>query len=210
MSRGAEDIFDIIVLGMDDEFRQHHVHLSLIEVKDTQSDVLVQHLTDILTKYNLTQKNIACVKDGGSTLQTCSEHDTISWMIQDIVSCSELGMDSCFKGLCFAHILSNAFNAATSRGVYQDLESIDFNKVLSGLQKCITWTKKSGKGREEWYRACREENIQERLVPTPVKTKLASTVAMTVMMLKFRQVVDRCYSRQPSLNLGKRVLSSQT
>ncbi len=46
------------------------------------------------------------------------------------------------------------------------IKSIEVN-----LQKCITWRKKFGKGRQEWNKACFEIGIGPRKLNTLVKTK---------------------------------------
>ena len=109
-----------------------------------------------------------------------------------------------------AHILSGACNAALAPTTAELLNRIDFNKVRATLQRCITWTKKSGKGKSECYKSCRKMNVKELLMPTPFKTRFVCTIVMLNMMLKYRQVVQHCFSNQSSPELRTRVPSTDT
>ncbi len=68
------------------------------------------------------------------------------------------------------------------------------------LQKTITWTKKSGKGRQEWEAPCREVNLHPRKLRNFVKTRFASKVVFYQETLEYTDTITICYSRQ-SLHL---------
>jgi hypothetical protein len=40
------------------------------------------------------------------------------------------------------------------------------------IQKCITWSKKSSKGKQEWNKVCMDVGIQPRKLNAPIKTRL--------------------------------------
>jgi len=45
--------------------------------------------------------------------------------------------------------------------------------VQFDIKKCITWSKKSGKGKQQWNKACMDVGIQPRNLNTLVKTSVA-------------------------------------
>ena len=47
-------------------------------------------------------------------------------------------------------------------------------------------------------------------MPTPVKTRFASSIVMMSMMLVYREVVEHCFSKQDSIELRNRVPSNNT
>ncbi len=55
--------------------------------------------------------------------------------------------------------------------MYKDLNYDSIKSVQVDLQKCITWPKKFGKGRQEWNKVCVETNIHPKKLNTLVKTK---------------------------------------
>ena len=69
-----------------------------------------------LEKHNLLHKATACVKDGGGNLRTCTQ------IIHGITDCKAIGLDMCFDGVCFAHILSSACNYALRDAVDAEFE----------------------------------------------------------------------------------------
>ena len=77
------------------------------------------------------------------------------------------------------------------------------------LQSCITWTKKSGKGRQEWDRACIDAGLPTRKLKTPVKTRFASKVVLFQETQEYADAISICYRRQ-SLKLQARVPSGMT
>ena len=204
MSRGCEDIFDLVVHGMDNNFQQHQVHLRMVESGSITGLYLASVLKNELKKHNLMDRVIACVKDGGSNLRSCTP------ILQGLVRCEFLDLDTCFEGPCFAHLLSNACNAALCNSVDDGLALIDAKKAKASLQRCITWTKKSAKGRDAWFASCRAKGKKERVMPTPVKTRFVTSVLMMSMLLVYRDVVEHCYSNQEKLDLRQRVPSTET
>ena len=77
------------------------------------------------------------------------------------------------------------------------------------LQSCITWTKKSGKGCQEWDRACIDAGLPTRKLKTPVKTRFASKVVLFQETQEYADAISICYRRQ-SLKLQARAPSGMT
>jgi hypothetical protein len=55
--------------------------------------------------------------------------------------------------------------------VCKDLKYVSIKFAQANLQKCITWFKKFGKGRQEWNKACSEIGIRPKKLNILVKTK---------------------------------------
>ncbi len=54
--------------------------------------------------------------------------------------------------------------------VCKHLKFVSIKFVYSYIQKCITWPRKSRKGKQEWKKACIESKIQPKKLNTFVKT----------------------------------------
>jgi hypothetical protein len=118
-------------------------------------------LTESLNKYGLRKKIIAYVKYEGSNL------NAMITVLKVVVNYEFLGLKEKFQGTCFGHGFSKACQYGTiEEKVCKHIKSIEVN-----LQKCITWRKKFGKGRQEWNKACFEIGIGPRKLNTLVKTK---------------------------------------
>ena len=157
-----------------------------------------------LENHNLPHKLSACVKHGGSNLRTCTS------VLRTTTDCRPLGLEECFEGTCFAHILSGACSGALKASVDSEFRHISSGMAIGELQACIRWTKKSGKGREAWSSSCLSRVKAQRKMPTPVKTRFASSVVMMSMMLVYRDVARHCFSNQDSIELRNRVQSNST
>jgi hypothetical protein len=65
-----------------------------------------------------------------------------------------LGLLESFDGSCLGHALSKVCQYATTNDKMCIGLSYAFIKDVQGaIQKCITWLKKSGKGRQAWDKA---------------------------------------------------------
>ncbi len=97
---------------------------------------------------------IAFVKDEG-----------INLMFMVIALCSIvdyrlLKFQHVYKGMCFGHIMSKACQYVTNdEKVITSLKQVSVKAAQGNLQKIITWTKKSRKGKQEWERACVERGL---------------------------------------------------
>jgi hypothetical protein len=73
--------------------------------------------------------------------------------------------------------------------------------VQTSLQKVITWTKKSGKGRHEWEKACINSGMWHWKLKILVKSKFANKVIMFEKTFEFKQDSLLCYGKQKALTL---------
>lgn len=184
MSRGCEDIFDLIVDRIDKEFKRHDIHLHMLECSSPKGVDLALVLMQELEKHNLLHCITACVKDAGSNLKKCTQS------IREITDCGAMGLDTCFDGVCFAHTLSGACNTALVGAIDSKFGQISSPKAMSELQDCIQWTKKRGKRRDAWFSSCFTRGKTQRKTPTPVKTRSASSIVMMSMRLLYRDVME--------------------
>jgi hypothetical protein len=80
-------------------------------------------------------------------------------------------IESC-KGTCFGHAFSKACQHSTfDEKVCKGFRYVSIKFVQIDLQKCITWPKKSRKGKQEWMKAYITICIGLGKLNTPVKTR---------------------------------------
>jgi hypothetical protein len=88
------------------------------------------------------KKIVAYVKDEGANLNTMTTY------LKFVVNCEILGMEENFQGTCFGHAFSKACQYETvEKKVYRNLKHICIKSAQYDLQKCISWPKKSKKGK---------------------------------------------------------------
>ncbi len=68
MSKGARDVFDVVVNFISSDWEVKHVTIELFEVSNISSVVMVPKLQQLLDGFSLTQKILPFVKDEGSNL----------------------------------------------------------------------------------------------------------------------------------------------
>jgi hypothetical protein len=59
----------------------------------------------------------------------------------------------------------------------------------------ITWTKKLGKRKHEWEKACMDSRLQPWNLKTLVKTRFVSKVIMFEETLEFKVTILLCYDK---------------
>ena len=104
MRRGCESIFGLIAHGIDKNFKRHQVHDRMLECSSTKGVYLVAVPKPKLEMHNLIHK--VTVKDGRSNLRRCTQ------IICGTTDWKAIGLDMCFDGVRFAHILRGACNSA--------------------------------------------------------------------------------------------------
>jgi hypothetical protein len=88
------------------------------------------------------------------------------------VNCEVFGMEESFQGTCFGHAFSKACQYGTTKEkICKNLRHISIKLAQFDLQKCITWPKKSTKGKHEWTKACNDSRIRLRKLNTLVQTR---------------------------------------
>jgi hypothetical protein len=107
MSKGAHDVFAMVVNFLSTSLELKHVMIGLFEANDMNSVAMVVKIKHILNKFGLTQKIMAYVKDEGSNLATYPQ------ALKAIVSCVDLDTTEPFDGSCFGHALSKVCQYAT-------------------------------------------------------------------------------------------------
>ena len=106
-----------------------------------------------------------------------------------------------FSGMCFAHVMSGLLSplfsksGKTSESFDGDLPDIDINHVKTVFQRCITWTKKSGKGASSWIEAQQRHGMPVQKLTTPVKTRMGSSLLMFKQMCEKRKAIEELYAR---------------
>ncbi len=66
MSKGAYDVFALMINFLSSDWQPKHVTIGLFEVTKTIGQTLTRNLTKLLDKYGLRKKIIAYVKNEGS------------------------------------------------------------------------------------------------------------------------------------------------
>jgi hypothetical protein len=95
------------------------------------------------------KKMLLYVKHERFNLQTCA------FALTSIVSCSNLVLLEPFDGLCLGYALSKVCRYVTSNDkMFTSLPYTFINVVQGAIQKCITWPKFFGKGKQTWGKAC--------------------------------------------------------
>ncbi len=104
-------------------------------------------------------------------------------------------LDQPFNGDCWAHAWSKACShSLKDENVTQGLKRINVTNTRKVMQSCVTWTKKSGKGKMQWEQSCIQARLRPRTIPTPVKTRWASYLHMFSRLLEYREAVRLCYT----------------
>jgi RPA family protein len=106
--------------------------------------------------------------------------------LHSIIDYEPLNILKVYEGTCFVHVMSKACQYVTNdEKVFVWLRNISVKKTQSGLQKTISWTKKSRKGRQEWEWACFKSGMQHQKLKTLVKTRFTYKVIMFVETFDF-------------------------
>lgn len=125
------------------------------------------------------------------------------------ISCDLLSFGSACEGTCWSYIISKACQYATNDvKVCFGFREVLVTDVQASLQKTTTWTKKIGKGRIEWNKACVDSSLRPRKLKTLVKIRFASKVIMFEETLEFKEAIVCCYRHQ-SFTLQQQVPKPQ-
>ncbi len=90
MSKGAHDLFVLVIIFLGFNWKPKQVTLSLFEVVEIIRQVLVRNLIELLDAYGLRNKIITYVKDQGSNLNTLTN------ALNFVVKCEILGLEESF------------------------------------------------------------------------------------------------------------------
>jgi hypothetical protein len=180
MSRAGYDTFAAVVNFVDKSWVPQHVTMGLFDAPTTSGIALAEIVKPLLEQFKLQTKVIAYVKDEGSNLKTLER------ALSANISCDVLGLQDPYAGVCFGHVMSKAAQYATTEDkVCMKMKEVSLKDTQAALQKTITWTKKSTKGKHEWDAACIEAGLPIRRLKTPVKTRFASKVVLFQETLRY-------------------------
>jgi hypothetical protein len=167
MSKGARDVFILVIIFLGSNWKPKHVTLGLVEAVETIRHVMIRNIIELLDAYGLRNKIITYVKDEGSNVNTLIN------ALKFVVKCETLGLDESFQGTCFGHVFPKACQYTTTNDkVCKNLKYVFIKSTYANLQKCITWPKKFGKCHKKWKRACIEASLRPKKLNTLVKTQL--------------------------------------
>jgi hypothetical protein len=76
------------------------------------------------------------------------------------------------------------------------VKEVSLENAKKSLQFCITWTKKLGKGRDEWEKTCIDVGLPTRMLKMPVKTRFAFKVVLFQETQEYADAINICYRRQ--------------
>lgn len=105
-----------------------------------------------LYNYKFCWTNLVCctefVKDEGTNFFI------MAIALHSIINCEILKILRVYGSTWFGHVTSKACQYATNdEKKFVVLRNVNVKETQNGLQKTITWTKKLGKGRQEWEQA---------------------------------------------------------
>jgi hypothetical protein len=102
MSKGAHDIFVLVINLLGSDWQPKQVTINLFEVTKITGQTLVNNLTKLFDQYGLRNKIIAYVNDEGSNL------NTVTIVLKFVVKYEILGLNESFQGSYFGHVFSKA------------------------------------------------------------------------------------------------------
>jgi hypothetical protein len=106
------------------------------------------------------------VKDEGANM------NTMTTTLKSIVNYESLSVMECSQGTYFEHACSKAYQyAIVEEKISKGLKYVSLKFAQPNLQKCITWLKKSRKGKDEWMKAYIAIGFTFKKLNTLVKTK---------------------------------------
>jgi len=109
---------------------------------------------------------ITFVKDKGNNLSI------VVVALLSIIDCEPFKFLWVYEGTCFGHVMSKVCQYVMNDDkVLMSLTLASVKDAQTSLQKVITWTKKSRKGRHEWEKACINSGMRPWKLKTLVKTK---------------------------------------
>ncbi len=124
MSKGAYDIFALVINFLDGNWKHRKVTIGLFETTKITNQALARNLSEFLDSYNLRKKIIIYVKDEGVNL------NAITMVLKTIINCDILGVEESFNGTCFGHVFSKTCQyATTEKKVCKNLKFVSIKLV---------------------------------------------------------------------------------
>jgi hypothetical protein len=122
-----------------------------------------------------------------------------------VVNYEAWSMIQSFIGTCFRHAFSKAFQHSTyDERVSKGIKYVSIKLVQVNLQKCITWPKKSKKGKHEWIKVYITTNLKPIKLNRQIKINIKyKFVILFVLNFSFGHLTLHfsCACHNPSLGL---------
>jgi hypothetical protein len=99
MSKGAYDIYALVIKFLGFDWQTKHIAIELVETFDTSRHALPKDLIKLLCKYDSRKKIITCV---------WFNLNTITPALKFNISCDVLGLTKSFQGSYFGHAFFKA------------------------------------------------------------------------------------------------------
>jgi hypothetical protein len=109
MSKGAHDVFALVISFLNEKWQLQHITIRLFEASETTRHIMARNLTKLLDQYDLREKIIAYVEDEGANLNVT----TIA--LKSMVNCEVLVMEESFQGIYFGHAFFKACQYGTTK-----------------------------------------------------------------------------------------------
>jgi hypothetical protein len=140
MSKGAHDVFVLVIIFLGSNWKPKYFTLSLFETAKITGQALARNLIELLDAYGLKNKIIAYVKDEGSNLNTLTN------TLKSVVKCETLGLEESFQGTCFGHVFSKVCQYATTDDkVCKNLKYVFIKSAQANLQNGLLGQRNLGK-----------------------------------------------------------------
>ncbi len=85
--------------------------------------------------------------------------------------CCDLDIVKPFNGYCFGHALLVFQYATSDNKVVHAFHYASIKTTQANVQKCITWLKKSDKGKQTWETVCVDSSLNPRKLNTFMKMR---------------------------------------
>jgi hypothetical protein len=106
-------------------------------------------------------------------------------------------------GKCWAHVLNNVMkqmlHPPKKAAQFDAGLSFNWKSIVKKMKKCVTWTRKSSKGFRVWSKSCDQVNLPPRKLYSPIPTRFGSVIIMITQLLKYKDAIQLCYSRNEKL-----------
>jgi hypothetical protein len=68
--------------------------------------------------------------------------------------------------------------------ICRNLKYVFIKSTQTNLQKCITWPKKSRKGKHEWNKACAKTGFQPKKLNTQIRKKVIFSISLLFQLFR--------------------------
>jgi hypothetical protein len=209
--RGVVDTFALVINVLNESWNPIDVSVGLFEVDETNGKNMVVQFESLLSNFGLMHHAIAFMKDENNNLST------MATALHSIIIYQLLKFNQIYEGTCFGHVMSKACQYYNK--VFKGLMQVDANNAQVVLQKTITWTKKSGKGRKNGRRfilnvGCCLENLKplSKLNLHSKSSCLKRPWNLSKLSSLVMKVKDYCFttksSKSPSVAIVEAVIST--